>query len=151
MSDLAEQVTHLVRIMGAAGIEPDKIGRAVVYLCDNYRPVVRGTRGPRPEYVPRSMSVHGYTGPVVPRLSDKEWWPLRAEILERDGHTCVYCGDDESTVLMCVDHVTPLSRGGSNHPDNLVACCMPCNSSKNDKLLSEWEGRRYAGQRKYSA
>lgn len=40
------------------------------------------------------------------------------------------------------DHVIPLNRDGPNHPRNLVACCKPCNSSKRDKLLSEWSGRR---------
>ena len=27
-------------------------------------------------------------------------------------------------------------------PANLVPSCRPCNSSKGDKLLSEWKGRR---------
>lgn len=75
---------------------------------------------------------------VDARLPEKEWWPLRARVLERDGHACRYCGDREK---LCVDHVVPLSRGGTNHQVNLVACCMPCNSSKSDRLLSEWEGR----------
>lgn len=74
---------------------------------------------------------------ATPRLPDRDWWPLRNAILERDGYQCAYCGDDAG----CADHVMPLSRGGSNDPDNLVACCMPCNSSKSDLLLSEWKGR----------
>lgn len=39
------------------------------------------------------------------------------------------------------DHVIPLVRGGKHAPSNLVAACIPCNSSKKDKLLSEWPGR----------
>jgi hypothetical protein len=81
----------------------------------------------------------GYDGPITPRLPDREWWPLRNFILERDGHTCRYCGDQAER--MCADHVVPLSRGGTNDEDNLVACCLPCNSSKCDRLLDEWEGR----------
>jgi hypothetical protein len=81
----------------------------------------------------------GYHGPVTPRLPEREWWPLRRAVLERDNHTCHYCG--EKPEQMCADHVIPLSRGGSNEMDNLVACCLPCNSSKSDRLLSEWEGR----------
>lgn len=39
------------------------------------------------------------------------------------------------------DHVIPLNRGGNHIPSNLVASCKPCNSSKRDKLLTEWRGR----------
>jgi hypothetical protein len=81
----------------------------------------------------------GYDGPITPRLPEKEWWPLRNFVLERDNYTCRYCGD--SPERMCADHVIPLSRGGSNDESNLVACCLPCNSSKSDRLLDEWEGR----------
>ena len=51
--------------------------------------------------------------------------------------SCFYCQDFPTTV----DHVVPLIRGGTNHRDNLVPCCRPCNSSKHDKLLNEWSGR----------
>jgi len=50
---------------------------------------------------------------------------------------CIYCG----CVLgkkYHVDHVVPLSRGGSNDFDNLALACPHCNSSKGAKLLSEW-------------
>jgi hypothetical protein len=81
----------------------------------------------------------GYEGQITPRLPEKEWWPLRNFVLERDDYTCQYCGDRPER--MCADHVVPLSRGGANDADNLVACCLPCNSSKCDRLLEEWEGR----------
>lgn len=53
---------------------------------------------------------------------------------------CYYCGkkaerDDQP---YHVDHVIPLSRGGSNGPENIVIACYKCNLSKNDKLPSEW-------------
>ena len=77
--------------------------------------------------------------PCTPRPSERDCLALKAHILQRDGFMCVYCG--YAGEAMCADHVVPLSRGGSNHPDNLVACCLPCNSSKSDRLLSEWRGR----------
>jgi hypothetical protein len=84
----------------------------------------------------------GYEGPITPRLPEKEWRMLRWLILERDGFVCEYCGaEGETEVQWCVDHIVPLSRGGSNAEDNLVACCIPCNNSKGDRLLTEWRGR----------
>ena len=39
------------------------------------------------------------------------------------------------------DHLTPLAKGGTNAPDNIVCSCMPCNRSKYDKTVMEWKGR----------
>lgn len=36
-----------------------------------------------------------------------------------------------------VDHSNPLSRGGTDHLNNLVPACIPCNRSKGD--LTSWE------------
>lgn len=98
----------------------------------------RGSRPYRPQDKPYQRR-HDFYGPIVPRLPDREWWPLRWEIIARDGEVCAYC--EETTGPWCVDHIVPLSRGGSNGRHNLTACCTPCNSSKADRLLSEWEGR----------
>lgn len=81
----------------------------------------------------------GYDGPITPRLPERDWWPLRNAVVNDAGSTCHYCGDQHEK--MCADHVVPLSRGGTNDRDNLVCCCIPCNSSKADRLLSEWAGR----------
>jgi len=37
-----------------------------------------------------------------------------------------------------VDHVIPLSRGGTNWPSNLVIACAYCNCSRGNKLPHEW-------------
>jgi hypothetical protein len=60
---------------------------------------------------------------------DGRWKKLRLRILARDGYTCSYCGD----VANEVDHIIPLKRGGSDDPDNLVACCRTCNIKKKDQ------------------
>jgi 5-methylcytosine-specific restriction endonuclease McrA len=39
--------------------------------------------------------------------------------------------------------VVPLSRGGSNGPENIVIACPTCNLAKKDKMPHEWpEGGR---------
>lgn len=54
----------------------------------------------------------------------------RYEVLRRDNHTCRYCGASAPDVKLTVDHVLPVSLGGSDHPANLVAACKDCNAGK---------------------
>lgn len=56
----------------------------------------------------------------------------RFEVLRRDGFSCQYCGLNatETGEGLTVDHVMPVSLGGSDKPDNLVAACRDCNSGK---------------------
>lgn len=61
---------------------------------------------------------------------------MKEEILERDEWACTYCGSTGAPLH--VDHIHPISRGGSNHPDNLCAACIDCNVSKGAKTLEEW-------------
>lgn len=56
--------------------------------------------------------------------------------LKRQKHRCYYCGCKLDKYH--IDHVIPLSRGGSDHPDNKVLACPSCNLSKGAKLPSEW-------------
>jgi 5-methylcytosine-specific restriction endonuclease McrA len=60
----------------------------------------------------------------------------RTFVFERDGHTCVYCGDTAGPFEL--DHVHPVSRGGDDRLENLACACRPCNRSKGAKLVSEW-------------
>lgn len=64
---------------------------------------------------------------------------LRRYIKERDGYTCRYCSVSlmaEPHLLLEVDHIVPLSKGGLSTVDNLQTLCWRCNRSKSNKLLS---------------
>lgn len=50
---------------------------------------------------------------------------------------CHYCKVDVGDAYH-VDHVIPLSRGGSNGPENIVIACPFCNCSKGNKMPHEW-------------
>lgn len=55
---------------------------------------------------------------------------------------CYWCGKKVGKVYH-VDHIVPLSRGGSDSPENLVIACPHCNVSKRNRLPHEWpEGGR---------
>lgn len=59
-------------------------------------------------------------------------------LLEQKG-TCAYCGCDLSETGMHLDHIIPLSRGGTHTASNVHWVCPRCNLSKGNKLESEWE------------
>lgn len=57
----------------------------------------------------------------------------RYAILERDDFTCQYCGRKAPDVALEVDHIIPVSNGGTNNPSNLKTACFECNSQKRAK------------------
>jgi 5-methylcytosine-specific restriction endonuclease McrA len=60
------------------------------------------------------------------------------DLYEASAGKCAYCGEDVGDNYH-VDHIHPLSRGGSNGPENLAIACPGCNLSKGDKTLQEWK------------
>ncbi len=59
----------------------------------------------------------------------------RREILQRDDHTCQYCGKRGHDLT--IDHVVPRHRGGQHSWNNVVAACKSCNHRKGGKTLHE--------------
>lgn len=62
---------------------------------------------------------------------------LKKTILERDNYTCQNCGNSiykEPNLLLEIDHIVPVSKGGETEPDNLQTLCWRCNRSKSDSL-----------------
>ena len=57
----------------------------------------------------------------------------RKRLMMRDKEHCAYCGKHATTV----DHVLPVSRGGTSSWLNTVAACSPCNNKKGNKTLQE--------------
>lgn len=78
----------------------------------------------------------------IDRLSPDAWEKLREATFERDAYTCQYC-HTKGEALEC-DHITPLAKGGTNEPSNLVTACYRCNRSKRAKQIHEWHGRENA-------
>lgn len=63
---------------------------------------------------------------------------LREEIKQRDNYTCQICSlsvRDERNLLLEIDHIVPLSKGGVTSEDNLQTLCWKCNRSKGSKIL----------------
>lgn len=62
---------------------------------------------------------------------------IRFEVFKRDKFTCQYCGGKAPDVVLEVDHIHPVSKGGGNDLVNLITSCKSCNSGKKDRVLSD--------------
>lgn len=62
---------------------------------------------------------------------------LRESIKERDHYTCCNCGNStltEPNLLLEIDHIIPVSKGGLTEESNLQTLCWKCNRSKGNKI-----------------
>ena len=83
---------------------------------------------------PSKFSAH-----IVPhngRLPWRVWRVLRSKIFARDNGVCAYCGCQPENLEL--DHILPISKGGTHDESNLATACVPCNRSKNDRTPEQW-------------
>lgn len=66
------------------------------------------------------------------RAQDAEYRANRKTVLA-NSPTCSYC----SRPATSVDHIKPVSKGGTHALENLVGCCSSCNSSKGNR--EDWQ------------
>ena len=62
---------------------------------------------------------------------------LRERIKERDNYTCCNCNlsiEDEQNLLLEIDHIIPISKGGLSTERNLQTLCWRCNRTKGAKI-----------------
>ena len=67
---------------------------------------------------------------------------LREEIKKRDNYMCCNCGNGteiEPNLLLEIDHIIPISKGGKTKVNNLQTLCWKCNRSKGAKLEEDIE------------
>lgn len=95
----------------------DNLNRLINYLNDeiNWRKSVAGQRG---------------------LMTSK----LRIEIKERDNFQCCICKNgtaNEPNLLLEIDHIIPLAKGGITSYNNLQTLCWKCNRAKGSKILEK--------------
>ncbi len=65
-------------------------------------------------------------------------WKAR---LAYHGYKCIYCGIEKADTkekYLTMEHLIPLSRGGTNYPSNLAPSCKSCNCKKHTKTHFEF-------------
>lgn len=60
-----------------------------------------------------------------------------ATLFRRDAYLCLYCGRRFRRKDLSRDHVTPLSRGGTDTWNNVVTACKRCNHRKSGRTPEE--------------
>jgi hypothetical protein len=61
---------------------------------------------------------------------------VRFDVFKRDGFACQYCGCTPPAVVLEIDHIHPVAKGGTNQVDNLLTACFDCNRGKSAGLLT---------------
>lgn len=76
------------------------------------------------------------------RARSREGYAITARdlrrLVDRAQGRCAYCCASFTEVRLSIEHVVPLSRGGSDSVANIVAACLPCNQQKHAKTVTEW-------------
>lgn len=62
---------------------------------------------------------------------------IRFEVFKRDKFTCQYCGRKAPDVVLNIDHLEPVAKGGNNEIINLITSCFECNNGKRDNKLDD--------------
>lgn len=58
-------------------------------------------------------------------LRQSAWWRQRLQ-----AGVCHYCGQRVGAAALTLDHVVPVSRGGTSTKGNVVPACERCNRTK---------------------
>lgn len=82
-------------------------------------------------------------------LRPSDWFTVQSVSVERQrlrhlldtlvafwGSACVYCGDEASELE--IEHIVPITRGGTDELTNLTLACKKCNMAKRTKTAAEF-------------
>lgn len=105
------------------------VKQQVIWSLGEKHIVMRGgynIHGQRSElHLPPIIACSGETAQhgLTPALSNRT-------LFRRDDHFCMYCGNQFADAMLTRDHVIPVSLGGENTWQNVVAACQRCNNHK---------------------
>ncbi len=114
---------------GESGKRYERERSRVRYATDpKYRATIRKSKGLYYKRNPLVAVAQSHRRRVIERTLEPLTADVIAQVFEKHGNKCVYCYRDD--VKLTLDHVMPVSLGGTNDADNLVPACKSCNSRK---------------------
>ena len=72
-----------------------------------------------------------YLDQLCPKISNKNW---KESLYKLTKYKCIYCGKPSESL----DHLHPISKGGTSNTSNCVPCCLSCNGKKSDSEVLSW-------------
>lgn len=120
----------------------DAVTRVVAGSCEVISNYDIRIKTPNPNTVMYWPSVIRSLDPNVKKLRDTP--NLAGETLfYRDHCECQYCGNRLTLKEVTMDHVLPVSKGGTTKWNNIVSACTKCNSEKGNNLpKGKWQPRQ---------
>lgn len=92
------------------------------------------------DFMGEGVSIRPEKAPQRKSRASSEWKLIRLQIAARDGLVCHYCRVTVKPSSFTVDHIVPVTKGGTDNLSNLVACCRSCNSKKGVKNYHDFVG-----------
>jgi len=133
-----EKFITFLRTSGAEILEPTSEFEVVRFRTINGVSVVyQGKRGI--SFTGESKSAYdkmlaGNLWQIEPgRLKTKK--RLLAEVMERDGLDCFYCGEQTDDDTRSLEHILSIAKGGNNEISNLTIACVSCNQAAGDMAI----------------
>lgn len=62
----------------------------------------------------------------------------KARLIEEFGCRCRYCGKRAKPEALTLDHIKPVSAGGTNNYENLALACKKCNEAKANRAADKF-------------
>ncbi len=123
-----DKITERVRLSSAAN--PEKTRQRSKQYALKYPEKIRDRNRRR-----RVVKLNATIGDVGIITAWERAWRKKRRVL------CYWCRGIFSPKGCHVDHIAPISRGGSHSIDNLAISCAKCNHSKHAASISEWNKR----------
>jgi 5-methylcytosine-specific restriction endonuclease McrA len=104
--------------------------------AENYEKVISIERASRERNKEKNRPAKNARQQIRNKIVQGKTFVLSAKDLRRlYSQPCASCGTMEN---LSIDHIIPLSRGGSHSIGNMMTLCRSCNASKNARTIMEW-------------